>query len=449
MNTGKILSRLFVVSGVLGAGLGAATGAKAGAFAVHEQSAYFQGMSFAGAAAGGELSSMFWNSAAAAAVAGVNSESSYTLVIPDSSIDCDKGLAGGLFCNVGLPRSSGDIGDPTVIPASYMNYQLTDRLFLGLALNSPFGFVTKPDNTNWAGSPIGVTSKVFSLDVNPTLAYKLTPELTIGAGVQVEYIKIRLRSGPFALPTPAGAIPFSGREVKVDDVGVGATAGMIWQPRAGTTIGVGYRSPIDFDTDGTCKGSGLTTLLAQGAPAPCDIGGRGVHASATLPETVTLSLRQSLTERLAVLGTVEWTNWSRLGTLHIKNDAGATVDELPLNYNDGWFYSIGAEYLYNPRTTLRAGVAWENSPITDANRLPLLPDNDRLWLSVGASYKYSDKLSFDFAYSHLFLDDADMNVAAQGVGTLFAGSADNSIDIVSAGFKYKLGGPQEELEPYK
>jgi long-chain fatty acid transport protein len=68
---------------------------------------------------------------------------------------------------------------------------------------------------------------------------------------------------------------------------------------------------------------------------------------------------------------------------------------------------------------------------------------------VGASYKYSDRLSFDVAYSHLFMDDAKIDVAAPPLGTLFSGSADNSVDLVSASVKYRIGEPRRELEPYK
>ena len=90
-----------------------------------------------------------------------------------------------------------------------------------------------------------------------------------------------------------------------------------------------------------------------------------------------------------MLGTVEWTNWSRIGTSSILQSTGAaanvvgTAVTLPFQYSDGWFYSVGAEYQLNPQLALRAGVAYEKSPITDQVRTPRLPDNDRTWLSVG------------------------------------------------------------------
>jgi long-chain fatty acid transport protein len=106
---------------------------------------------------------------------------------------------------------------------------------------------------------------------------------------------------------------------------------------------------------------------------------------------------------------------------------------------------------YSPLLMLRAGVGYEISPIKDSTRDILLPDNNRVFLSVGATYKHSAQLSLDIGYSHLFLDDAPFciaNAALNGgtthctagtpaAGVLLRGSADNSVDIVGLGLKYK------------
>src|SRR5215212_6519720 len=109
MKYGASLAALVCAVAALG------TEAQAGAFAVREQSAYFQGMSFAGAAAGQELSSMFWNSAAAAAAPGMNSETHVSLVIPHTEVEATGGaLLGNPFAS---DTNSGQIGDPTPVPA--------------------------------------------------------------------------------------------------------------------------------------------------------------------------------------------------------------------------------------------------------------------------------------------------------------------------------------------
>jgi long-chain fatty acid transport protein len=295
---GKTLKLGVSLAALAAASLAATTAAHAGAFAVREQSALYQGMSFAGAGTGDTLSSMYWNSAAAAAAPGINTETHVSIILPDTEITATDGiLTGGGACPGDLCESE-DIADPAAVPASYANYQINDRLYLGIAMNSGFGLVTKPDNEDWAGSAIAITSDVFSINVNPTVAYKLTPELTIGVGVQVEYLDVRLTN--------------SSRVGEFDDIGFGITAGLTWSPVAGTTVGVGYRSAVDFELEGDRNGVGATADL-------------------TLPDMVTIGIRQKVTDQLDILAGYEWTNWSRVGTIPLVSDGGVALETLALN----------------------------------------------------------------------------------------------------------------------
>jgi long-chain fatty acid transport protein len=420
----------------------AATGkAQAGGFGVREQSAYFLGSAFAGSAAGGEISSIFWNSAATAALPGCNTSSSYSGVFASG----DEVAQAGLFVTgvpavaPGLTPTSTDIGRDGFAPSSFVTCQLSQQLYVGLGLNAPFGLLTKPDNSVWAGSPIAITSRVFSVDINPTLAYRLTPELTIGVGAQIEYFKLRLTHGSFD-----GLV--GTRAFEATDWGVGATVGVIWQPGPATSIGLGYRSAVGVDVNGSyVRSAGLLT-----PPVSAD-----ATAGVTLPDELTLSARQIIGPRLAIMGTVEWQNWSRLQNVAaVGSGCGPTgaCEVLNLNYRDGWFYSLGAEYAYSPTVLLRAGIGYETSPIQDHTRDILIPDSNRVFVSAGASYKYSEQISFDFGYSHLFFQDAPFCIASPALnggtshcnaGTpagavLLRGSADNSADLVAVGLRYKF-----------
>jgi long-chain fatty acid transport protein len=207
--------------------------ANAGGFGVREQSAQFLGSAFAGSAAGADLSSMFWNSAATASKTGCNSSSNLTAVFGRAEETAQTGLfvTGGGPGIPGLTPTSTDVASSAIVPASYYTCQITNQLYAGLAVNAPFGLTNKPDSTGWAGSPIAVTSKIFSMDFNPTLAYRLTPELTIGVGLQVEYFSIRLTHGSFN--SLAGPLDGS-RIYDANDWGFGATAGVLWQPSRAT-----------------------------------------------------------------------------------------------------------------------------------------------------------------------------------------------------------------------
>jgi len=179
----------------------------------------------------------------------------------------------------------------------------------------------------------------------------------------------------------------------------------------------------------------------------------GASAGLTLPDEVTLSARQYVSPTLALLGTIEWQNWSRLQNVTATSSGcGGICEVLHLNYRDGWFYSIGAEYAYSPWLTLRAGIAYEQSPIEDSNRDIIVPDSNRVQLSTGATYKYSEKISFDIGYSHLFFEDGTFciaNAAANGgtshcnaatpaTAVLLNGKIDVSADLLAVGLKYKF-----------
>jgi long-chain fatty acid transport protein len=441
MNRHRLLT-LAAVS--LSALVAAASGAQAGAFAVREQSATAQGMSFAGAASGsGGLSSMFWNPAVVTMKPGWNSEFHASFIIPESRIDPAPGTS-PFLANPPLSGNfvgSGDIGREALVPASYVNYQLSDNVWLGLANSAPFGLVTKPEPV-WSGQIYARTSKVFSLNLNPIVGVKLTDWLSVAAGPSVQYFDVRLQSASSFLPT-APTTTLEG-----DDVGVGATAGALVTLPTQTQIGVGFRSAIRHELQGEIRSAA---------------GEIPIEAKLTLPETVTVGLSQAFTPSFRVHAGFEWTNWSRLATPDVigpvfgpggRNPRGV-VTEIVLNYKDGYFYSGGAEYDLTDRLTLRAGVAYEDSPITTENRTPRLPDNDRIWASIGATYKWSERLSIDLAYTHIFVDDSKINIderredfirapipgVGPAVGLPFVADVESKVDIISAALKYRWDTP--------
>jgi long-chain fatty acid transport protein len=216
--------------------------------------------------------------------------------------------------------------------------------------------------------------------------------------------------------------------------GYGFTAGVTVTPTPTTTIGLGYRSAINQKIDGTISFTGFPIALPTS----------NIGTTVNLPDTVSLGLRQRLTPQWTGLATVEWTNWSRIGTSVVSGAPLPTT--LPFQYKDGWLFSLGAEYMMTEKMKLRGGVGFEKSPITDDVGIPLLPDNDRYWLSVGASYQMTPKLSFDLAYSHVFVKSTPINItAASGNpwfdGIDYVGAVDSHIDIISVAMKYRWDTP--------
>lgn len=418
--------------------LAVATDAQAAGFAIREQSTTSQGVSFAGAAAGGNgsISGMFWNPAVITQNPGWISENHAAGIIPQSDVDIDPVASSGpggaplaAFAG-GVGDTSSDIGQAAIVPSSYSSYQVNDMLFLGLGMNSPFGLVTDPDN-GWAGRFHALTSDVLTFNINPVMALKLNDMLSVAAGVQVNYINARLRSAtPLAAVPPP--VPEGNVRVKGTDWGAGVTAGLTLKPYEGTTLGVGYRSRIKHELDGNARidtGAGVVSL-------------GGITGKITLPDTVTIGLRQEITPDWAVLAGFEWANWSQFKNLTINTDAGGVLSTTPENWDDSYFFSLGVEHRWNEQLTVRAGVAYEDSPVPDSFRTPRIPDADRFWLSAGASYQYNDWLSFDLAYTHIFVDDAPINLSLADNPTRGAlvGDADGSVDIIGVAVRFNWGG---------
>lgn len=379
--------------------------ALAGGFSIREQSAEGQGASFAGVAAGTHgLSSMFWNPATISQhnANGYMSESDLSLILPYSR--AKDGVGGG------GSGDSGNIGVTALVPASYSTNGLTDEITLGMAITSQFGLAT--DANVWTGSWHGNESEIFSINVNPNVAYKPMAGITIGLGLQGQFMQ-----GKFSSQSSAGGPNFL--DVKADDIGVGFTAGLLFEPTDNLDIGIGFRSAVKHKLKG--DGDFLRARYFD----------RRVSARITTPEMITVGVRYEATEQLALLGGFEWTNWSRVKELTISLDEIGVPLTTPEDWKDSYFFSLGGEYAVSDQLLLRGGVAFEKSPVPDSTRTPRLPDNDRYWVSVGAGYKVNDWLTANLAYSHVFIKDGDIALAAGALPPLNA-NFKQSLNIISA-----------------
>lgn len=393
----------------------------AGGFAIREQSTSGLGAAFAGNAAGYDLSSIFWNPAAVSiAGTGFTSESHFAVIIPDVTVDPDDDLPVLALPPLGLfDDGAVDIGKDAVLPASYAALRLTDALTIGYGFNAPFGLGTEPDNRDYAGLFDARKSVLKTYNFNPVVGYQLMPTLALGVGLQVMYAELKLKSAvPVGMTTPS-------RNLQGDDWTVGYTLGALWQPMPGTSVGMGYRSQMKQTLEGDST--------VDGVPGSY----QSVRADGfNLPDVFTISLRQNIASDMRLLGTFEWTNWSILQKVTVfDSNSGAVVTSFEPQWDDSYFYSGGFEFDYSDQLTLRTGVAYEKSPIQNPEqRLLSIPDTDRIWVSVGATYKWTEQTSFDFAYTHIFGDDARISSVSG-----FRGGVEADVDIIAFSFKSKWG----------
>lgn len=392
--------------------------ASAGGFAVREQSTELQGMSFAGAAAGSiGLGSMFFNPATVTQHDGFVSDSNLALIIASSEANgaTGTGPGSGSSGNIG----SGLLGSVAPVPASYYSYQWNEMTYLGFSLNAPYGLET--ESSAWLGGPHGFKSRITNIVGTPTVGFKVSENLSLAAGVQVSYLDGRLTT---AFPGTLATLT----EVEGDDFGVGFVAGLAFDLAEHTTFGIGFRSEIEHTLDGDFRAYAVPGVLAAAVPMKADV---------TLPAQATVSLSHQLNEQFKVAASAEWTDWSTLQSLVIQTTALGNIPQT-FDWKDGWFFSLGGEYAYNEALTLRAGVAYELTPVTDTHRGPRVPDNDRVWLSAGATYDWNDWITLHGAYTHIFIKDGNVNLpATAAVPFSLMASFEQSVDIVSVGATMK------------
>jgi long-chain fatty acid transport protein len=399
----------------------------AGSFAVREQSARAQGSSFAGAAAGaGGLSSILWNPASIAFFPGIQSEGDIGVSRTRTSIKPDFATRRAVSAAGGAPVSSGDIGQPLLNSAGYGSYQVNDRFWVGAAIASPYHFTTKP-RQDWAGQTLTRSSRLNTIAATPMVGYKVNDWVTLGAGVTFQSLDVTFKNATGVAPRAPSAILDGG------DVGFGFSLGATIQPRPGTMVGIGFRSMVHHDLHGNW-------LPASGLGMP-------IRGSLNLPETISVGVTQRLSDQWNLLAGGEWTNWSRLKQPTIVDRrTGQPVGGLAFHYQDGTFVSLGVEYLWKPELTMRAGLGFETSPDRDDAHNPRLPDADRIWTSIGASYQASEKLGFDIGYSHAFTRQAPVRVtgaSADLAGLAFIGDAKPSTDIISVAWRYRWDAPSK------
>lgn len=387
----------FLIAGALAAPMPAL----AGGFYLQEQSPKETGRALSGgAAAGDDPSTIYFNPAAMTQLSGIQI-SAGGVALAASAHQTNRGSSRtipGVATRV--PVTGNDGGNPfdkiIPIPSFYASAQVSNRLWLGLGVNAPFGLKLEYDD-GFFGRYDSVYTDLKTYNIQPSAAYKLADNLSIGGGVDVQYVKVTLTN---ALPQLSPLIADGFASVKGDDWTIGWNAG-IFYTTGDTNFGIHYRSAISHRLKGTQTISGLVGPLAAAnasvsATAPLD-----------LPDIVTVSMTHSLTPKLRAMLTGRWYNWSRFKAIAITPAAGSpSVKEL--DYRDSFSASAGGEYDVSDRLTLRAGTMFDRTPTNPQHLTTRVPDGDRVWLTGGATWNVSQTMALNMSYAHTFVDKANI-----------------------------------------
>lgn len=402
-----MLFKKTVVSGsVAGVLLAMAGGAAASGFALIEQSGSGLGNAFAGGAASAEdASTIFYNPAGMSRLHGKQIVVAAHAILPSAKFT-GTGLAG--------TDMGGDAGGLALVPNGYFAMEVNPQLRIGLGVGAPFGLQTEYTPT-WVGRAHAIKSKLETINLNPSVAYQVNDGFSLGAGINYQRVRGELTSNPAA--TSISSLTGS-------DSAWGYNLGALVNAGSKTRIGLAYRSDISYNLSGQV--SFTAPLAALSGP---------VTLAVKMPASFSASVFHQLDDKWDVMADATWTGWGVFKELRvIRLTPLPTLPVTPENWRDTWRLSAGANHHYNEQWTARMGVAYDQTPVSDAFRTARIPDASRTWLSVGGQYKASTDSVIDFGYAHLFVNNAVINSTV--TAPALVGTYSNSVDILSVQYAY-------------
>ena len=371
--------------------------AKAGGYQLNDYSVTGLGRAYAGAGiVGDDYSAIAFNPAGMTLVKKSGIQTGITMVNLKADVNSLDGIN----------HKKMDFWTP--IPQFFGQYKVNDKLFVGLGVYAPFGLKTQYD-ANWFGKNTAILSKLDVIDTNLAVAYKINKNWSIGGGVIARYIYGHMTND----------LSIGGHsDFELDGWTKTGLLGVMYEPTENTRFGFSWRLRSTQQVKGDHKVLGTNGTVFGASPDAFNENATG-WASPALPETFTFSAYHKYKD-VGFSGTVRWTHWSqsfpeftmrsasKLFTALSASPLGANVGVANnqktsyYNYDNTWTLTAGLDWYYNENWTFRCGTGWDESPTHDAiSRTIRIPDNDRFWTSIGASYM-TENWQIDVAYARMF-----------------------------------------------
>ncbi|HHV6287073.1 TPA: porin [Haemophilus influenzae] len=397
----------------------AAGGANAAAFQLAEVSTSGLGRAYAGEAAIADNASVVATNPALMSLF-KTAQFSTGGVYVDSRINMNGDVASSAIVSTKMKSTKGgsasarNVVPGAFVPNLYFVAPVNDKFALGAGMNVNFGLKSEYDDSYDAGI-FGGKTDLSAINLNLSGAYRVTEGLSLGLGVNAVYAKAQVERNAgiikdtvndsqitSALRTQPKPLRDIGNNLTSKDKsvvslqdraawGFGWNAGVMYQFNEANRIGLAYHSKVDIDfTDRTA-----TSLEANVINA-----GKKGDLTLTLPDYLELSGFHQLTDKFAVHYSYKYTHWSRLTKLNASFEDGKKAFDKELQYSNNSRVALGASYNLDEKLTLRAGIAYDQAA-SRHQRSAAIPDTDRTWYSLGATYKFTPNLSVDLGYAYL------------------------------------------------
>jgi len=398
--TMKIISTrsILPVAALCGA-VGAASHAQAAGFYLQEQSIKGAGRAFSGEAADQGADSLWWNPAAIAGMPRNQLSLGASLIAPRAKVE-DRG---SLIIRPGMAPApvGGDASQKnpiplSVVPTGAVAMPLDDRWAVGLALTSAYSFSTDYNADSWTRYTAD-TSRLRSIDFQPSIAFAATGWLRLGAGLNIVYSEATLTN---ALPNLSPLLPDGSQGLSGDGWDLGWSAGLQLHDADRITLGLSYKSKVEHKLKGRVATAGLI------GPLEASNGTINATASFSTPWQAIAGVRFKANDCLTLNAQLVRFGWSEFDAI----DLGAPISQsLPQGYRDTWSVAVGADYELNSAWTLRGGVQYDQTPTVNGSRDARVPDSSRWNVATGLSYKATENLTIDAAAMLILFESASID----------------------------------------
>lgn len=389
------------------AGLGGWVGdARAAGFYLQDQSIKGGGRAYSGEAADMGAESLWWNPASIAGIERSESYSGVSGIFVNSKVTDHGSTIGHLGSRTTAVGGNDRVDNPVsnaVLPSGAFAYRINGQWAVGMSITSPFSFVTKYPGNSWTRYT-ALTSRLTTIDLQPTLAWRPTSWLGIGVGPNIEYTVAALSN---ALPNLFAGQPDGQQTLHGNGWNVGYNVGIQLHLTDRLVFGAAYRSRVKHELSGKLDVSGLTGLLA-GQNLRADAG-----ANFTTPWAATFGLRWQATDRLTLNAQTVRQGWSTFDAIYVTSPLKTQTNEA---YRDTLNGAFGIDYQVTPGWVMRTGVQYDPTPTPGPTRDARVPDANRWLFSVGTSVLVSKRLSVDASVTYIDFQNTAINRNATAYG---------------------------------
>jgi long-chain fatty acid transport protein len=418
-----LMSILFISVLLLVAGL---VPAQAGGLWLYEEATPDMGVGGAGRqAAGFDASSASGNPAAMTRLDRSQMEGGFLGLYVDAQFDVensDNGNNGG--GNAGYFSPAGSL---------YYVHDVGPDLKLGLGVGSYFGLGVNYSN-EWAGKYYVQSASFTTAAVNPTIGYRIAPWLSVGGGVSLVHGQLSER---VAVNTVAA--PGDGRlKYDASDVGYGYNFGVLFELSPQTRVGVTYVSQVNLDFNDEMRFKNLEGTGLGNALELAGLLNARLKINVNLPAQLAIGAYHAFTDRLALVGTVNWQNWSRFGQPEISVSSGSQVTD-NLGYKDTYHAGLGVYYRVADPWLLMAGFGYDTSVTSSSDeRSPILPLGAAYRYAAGVQYDWNKDFSIGAAYTLIDSGKAKVNQSGTLKGDLEGDYDPNFVHAFNLNFVYRF-----------